>query len=148
MRTYIVEKSKLGKNVKIWNNSIVFNSEIGDDTQLGSFVEIGNAKIGKRCRIGSFAFICDGIEIGDDVFIGPHVCFTNDKTPSAQKAMYKGGFVPLCTKVEDNATIGANATILPGITIGKGAFIGAGSVVTKNVPAGEIWFGNPARKQK
>jgi acetyltransferase-like isoleucine patch superfamily enzyme len=148
MNNYIVENSNLGKNVKIWNNSIVFNSSIDDYTQIGSFVEVGNAKIGKYCRIGSFSFICDGVEIGDACFIAPHVCFTNDKNPSAAKALDKKDFIPLKTIVEDGVVIGANATILPGITIGMGSVIGAGSVVTKDVPAFEMWVGNPARKLK
>lgn len=92
-------------------------------------------------KIEPFAFIPDGVEIEDDVFIGPHVCFTNDKFPPS----HGKGWVK--TLVKRGASIGAGAIILPGLTIGGKAKIGAGSVVTKDIPAGEVWYGNPAIKQ-
>ena len=113
----------------------IYNSEIGKDTRIGAFVEIGNAKIGDNCSIQAFTFICGGVEIGNHVFIGPHVCFTNDKYPEAH-----GAWVRRKTIVEDNVSIGANSTILPGITLGKGCKIAAGSIVTKDVKEGELWL--------
>lgn len=117
----------------------IFNSEVGEGTRIGAYVEIGNAKIGKRCAIQAYVFIPKGVTLEDDVFIGPGVVFTNDKHPKAN-----GEWKCLETLVKKGANIGANSTILPGITIGEGATIGAGSVVTKDVPAGETWIGNPA----
>lgn len=112
---------------------------IGEGTKIGAYVEIGdNVVIGKNCLIEAFAFICPYVIIEDNCFIGPHVCFTNDKNPPSNDLK--------TTLVKEGASIGANATILPGITIGLNARIGAGAVVTKNVPAGETWVGNPARK--
>ena len=105
-------------------------------TWIGDKVEIGDGT-----KIQAFAFIPNGVTIGKNVFIGPHVCFTNDKHPQAQ-----GEWEQLETIVEDEVSIGANSTILPGITIGSHAKIGGGSVVTKNVPPGETWCGNPAKK--
>jgi len=99
-------------------------------------------KIGTGCKIQEFAFIPDNVEIGNNVFIGPHVCFTNDKYPPSN-GKWKND--PK-TMVEDFASIGAGSVILPSIRIGKGAVIGAGSVVTKSVPDGETWYGNPARR--
>lgn len=94
--------------------------------------------IGDNVKIQAFSFIPNGVTIGNNVFIGPHVCFTNDKHPPSD--------VVSETVVEDDVRIGANVTVLPGIKLGKGCMIGAGSVVTKDVPAGETWVGNPARK--
>lgn len=96
--------------------------------------------MGDGCKIQPFAFIPDGVTIGNNVFIGPHACFTNDKyAPSNGKGWSE-------TRVEDGVSIGAGAVILPGITIGKNARIGAGAVITKNVPEGETWIGNPGRR--
>lgn len=122
----------------------IYDSEIGRGTRIAEFVEIGGAKIGKKCSIQAFVFICPGIEIGDGVFLGPGVIFTNDKHPKANKR----GFIPEKTVVGNNVVIGAGAVILPGIVIGEGAVIGAGSVVTKNVEAGAVVFGNPAKEHK
>jgi UDP-2-acetamido-3-amino-2,3-dideoxy-glucuronate N-acetyltransferase len=96
--------------------------------------------IGRKCKVQAFAFLCNGVELKDEVFVGPHTCFTNDKYPKAQ-----GEWELKKTIVGKGANIGANSTILPGITIGEGATIGAGSVVTKDVPANETWVGSPAR---
>ena len=113
--------------------------QIGDDCRIGAFVEIGDAVIiGDNCTIGAYTFIPPGITIRDDVFVGPHVVFTNDKYPPSDNWEY--------TVVHEGASIGANATILPGIIIGKGAVIGAGAVVTKDIPPGETWVGNPAKR--
>jgi len=108
-------------------------------TKVHSHVWIGeNVKIGERCFIEAFAFIPDGVSIEDDVFIGPHVCFTNDKRPPSYGKHWAK------TLVKKGAVIGAGAVILPGVTIE--GFVGAGAVVTKNVPKDEIWVGNPAKK--
>lgn len=106
-------------------------------------MDIGKGvKIGKFCKIQAGAFIPPGVTIGDYCFIGPHVCFTNDKYPALRDVDWQ----LLTTVVEDEVVIGAGAIILPGLTIGKGARIGAGAVVTKDVPPGETWVGNPAKK--
>lgn len=127
--------------VKYWHKELsnIGNCLIGDDSTIHSHVWIGDrVSIGKRCRIQAFAFIPTGVRIGNDVFIGPHVCFTNDKYPPSNEWEV--------TIVEDFVSIGAGAVILPGVTLGAGCKIGAGAVVTKNVPKGETWFGNPAHK--
>jgi len=133
----------LGKNVKIWHPDLCnfYGCSIGDDTSIGAFCEIQNeVRIGKRCKLQAFVFIPRSVIVGDDVFIGPHVCFTNDKLPSASKE-----FNCLSTVVESGVAIGANATICPGITIGKNCIIGAGAVVTKSVRPNGVWVGNPAK---
>lgn len=99
-------------------------------------------KIGEGCKIQAFAYIPDNVEIGNGVFIGPHACFTNDKYPPSN-GEWKNGEK---TIVKDLASIGAGAVILPGVTIGAGSMVGAGSVVTKDIPDGEVWCGNPAKK--
>jgi UDP-2-acetamido-3-amino-2,3-dideoxy-glucuronate N-acetyltransferase len=137
----ISPEAKIGKGVKIWNFcNILSGARIGDDTSIGSYTEIGTGVIiGKRCRIQAFVYIPEGVTIGDEVFIGPHVCFTNDLYPPSPRSMWKK------TVVMDRASIGANATILPGVTIGKGALVGAGAAVTKDVPDGMCVAGVPAR---
>lgn len=106
------------------------------------FAEIGHKVIvGKNCKIGSGAFIPEGVSIGDEVFIGPRVCFCNDKHP---KAVGEWSITP--TKVEQGASIGANSTLLPGVRIGRNARVGAGSVVVRSIPDGETWAGNPATR--
>lgn len=120
--------------------------EIGNDCIIHSFTWIGEkVKIGNRVKIQAFVFIPNGITIEDDVFIGPGVVFTNDKYPPSYGKNWSEALI------KKGASIGANATILPGITIGENALIGAGSVITKDVPANEVWVGNPAsclRKKK
>jgi len=133
----------IGKDVKIWHPDLCnfYGCEIGDGTSIGSFCEIQNeVKIGERCKLQAFVFIPRGVIIGDDVFIGPHVCFTNDKYPSCSQ-----GFNCLTTIIEDGVVIGANSTICPGITLGKNCRIGAGAVVTKNIEKNLLVAGNPAR---
>jgi len=132
-----VSSSVIGDSTIIRKLCNIFNSEVGSNSRIGAFTEVGGAVIGSSCSIQAHVFICEGVEIGDNVFIGPHVCFTNDKYPPSGKRWK--------TIVGDYAAIGANATIVCGITVGEGSEIGAGSVVTKSVPDGEVWVGNPAR---
>ena len=143
---------KLGKNVKLAEFVNLYGCVIGDNTKIGAFVEVQkNAKIGKNCKISSHTFVCEGVKIGDNCFIGHGVMFINDNYPRAVNAEnrmedekdWAGRFVK--TDIADNVAIGSNVTVLGGIKIGKGAMIGAGSVVTKDVPAGELWAGNPAK---
>ncbi len=132
---------KLGKNVKIYEPVNLYECEIGDDTVIGPFVEIQKGVvIGRRCKIQSHSFICDGVTIGNDVFIGHGVIFTNDRRPNASDPHW----VKENTIVEDGASIGSGATLLPGITIGSKALVGAGSVVTRNVNCRDTVAGNPA----
>lgn len=117
-------------------------SSIDESCTIHSHVWIGkNVKIGLRVRIEAHSFLPEGITIEDDCFIGPHVVFTNDKYPPGPKEGW------LLTVVKRGASIGANCTIVCGATIGEGAMVGAGSVVTRDIPAGELWYGNPARKR-
>lgn len=114
---------------------------IGNGCSIGMFSEIGDhVVIGYNTRVGAHSFIPCGVVIGDDVFIGPHVCFTNDRYPPSDRSQWEA------TVVEDGAAIGAACTILCGVTVGANSTIGAGSVVTRSVPANEVWAGNPARR--
>ena len=141
---------KLGKNVVTYDFVNLYGCKIGDNTRIGSFVEIRkDVSIGKNCKIQAFAFIPEGVTIEDEVFIGPHVCFVNDKYP---RATNKNGAMKSTkdwkaerTIVRKRAGIGANATILCGVTIGENSIVGAGSVVTKDVPKNMIVAGNPAK---
>jgi acetyltransferase-like isoleucine patch superfamily enzyme len=119
--------------------NIYGETNIGEDTKIGAFSDIGNCTIGKRCNIQTMVSIPRGTIIGDDVFIGPQVTICNDKYPPSKLVS------PVIIK--DHASIGGNVTILPGVTIGEYAIIGAGSVVTKNVPNSEVWYGNPAKRK-
>jgi acetyltransferase-like isoleucine patch superfamily enzyme len=149
----VADDVKLGRNVKLARFINLYGCELGDETKIGAFVEIQkNAKIGKRCKISSHTFICDGVTIGDNCFIGHSVVFINDNHPRAVNADgllesekdWAGRFI--ATRIGHNVSIGSNATILGGVIVGDGVLIGAGSVVTKDIPAGEVWAGNPARK--
>ena len=141
---------KLGKDVKVYSFVNLYGCEIGDETKIGAFVEIQRgAKIGRRVKISSHSFICDGVTIEDEAFIGHGVMFTNDKYPRASNPdgslQTDEDWEMLPTLVKYRASIGSNATIICGVTIGEGAIVGAGSVITKDVPAGTIVAGNPAR---
>jgi acetyltransferase-like isoleucine patch superfamily enzyme len=142
----------LGPNVTIFQSDLVnlYGCTIGADTRIGAFVEIQkNASVGERCKISSHSFVCEGVVIEDEVFIGHGVMFTNDIYPAAvtNEGALKGAddweVVP--TRVKKRASIGSNATILAGITIGSGALVGAGAVVTHDVPDYAIVAGVPAR---
>jgi acetyltransferase-like isoleucine patch superfamily enzyme len=141
---------KLGKNVKIHAFVNLYGCSIGDDTKIGTFVEIQkNAHIGRNCKISSHTFICEGVAVEDNVFVGHNVTFINDPYPKATgfdgSLQTEEDWTVVPTKVETGASLGSGSTILCGVTIGEGALIGAGSVVTKDIPPYEIWAGNPAR---
>ena len=146
---------RLGENVVIFHPDLVnlYGCEIGDECKIATFVEIQRgAVLGRRVKVEAFAFIPGGVTIEDGAFIGPHVCFTNDRYPAAIDAEGKllgaggsGDWEVVPTVVEAGAAIGANATIICGVRIGAGALVGAGSVVTKDVPPGTLVVGNPAR---
>lgn len=140
---------KQGKNVTIHGFVNLYGCTIGDNTSLGAFVEVQkNAVIGENCKISSHSFICEGVSIGDNVFIGHNVTFINDLYPMAINPdgtkKTDQDWTPVFTYVENGASIGSSVTILCGVRIGKGAIVGAGSMVVKDVPPGEIWAGNPA----
>jgi UDP-2-acetamido-3-amino-2,3-dideoxy-glucuronate N-acetyltransferase len=140
---------KQGKNVRIFGFTNLYGCELGDDVKIGTFVEIQKgSKIGNRCKVSSHSFICEGVTLEDDVFIGHNVVFTNDRYPRATaggKLQTEADWVCIPTLVKRGASIGSGAVLLCGITIGENALIGAGSVVTKDVPAGATVVGNPAR---
>jgi acetyltransferase-like isoleucine patch superfamily enzyme len=141
---------KLGQRVRIFAFTNLYGCELGDDVKVGAFVEIQKgARIGSRCKISSHTFICEGVTLEDDVFIGHGVMFTNDRFPRAStsdgRLQTEADWVCVPTLIKKGASIGSNATILCGITIGEGAVVGAGSVVTKDVPAQAVVAGNPAR---
>ncbi len=141
---------KLGKDVTLAKFINLYGCEVGDETKIGAFVEIQkNARVGKRCKISSHTFICEGVTIEDSVFIGHGVMFINDSHPRATTATGElqtgNDWKVETTLVKKGASIGSGATILSNVTIGEGAMVGAGSVVTRDVPAGAIVAGNPAR---
>jgi acetyltransferase-like isoleucine patch superfamily enzyme len=140
---------KLGENVRLAQFINLYGCEIGDETKIGAFVEIQkNATIGRHCKISSHTFICEGVTIEDDVFVGHGVVFINDSYPRATaggQLQTEADWKVEKTLVKAGASIGSGATILSKVTIGKGAIVGAGSVVTKDVPDSTIVVGNPAR---
>jgi acetyltransferase-like isoleucine patch superfamily enzyme len=141
---------KLGKDVKLARFINLYGCEIGDETKIGAFVEIQkNAVVGRRCKISSHTFICEGVTIEDHVFVGHGVVFINDSYPRAVTAsgalQTSQDWHVETTVVRKGASIGSGATILSNVTIGEGAIVGAGSVVTRDVPPGVIVAGNPAR---
>ena len=142
---------KLGRDVTIYDFVNLYGCEIGDESKIGTFVEIQKgARIGKRVKISSHTFICEGVTIEDQVFIGHNVTFINDLYPRATTPMGElqsaADWDVVPTIVRKGASIGSGATILCGVEIGEGAIIGAGSVVTKDVAAGMIVAGNPAKE--
>lgn len=141
---------KLGKDVRIYAFVNLYGCEIGDDSRIGTFVEIQKgAKIGKRVKISSHSFICEGVTVEDNVFIGHGVMFINDKYPRATandgSPQSEDDWECIPTFIRKGASIGSNATILCGVTVGKNAIVGAGSVVTRDVPEGGVVAGVPAR---
>jgi acetyltransferase-like isoleucine patch superfamily enzyme len=146
----IADDVKLGTNVRLSKFINLYGCEIGDETKIGAFVEIQkNASIGKRCKISSHSFICEGVLIEDNVFIGHGVTFINDSYPRATTAegdlQTEADWKVERTVIKKGASIGSGATILSNTHIGENAIVGAGSVVTKDVPPNAIVTGNPAR---
>ena len=146
----IASDVKLGQNVKLSKFINLYGCEVGDDTKIGAFVEIQkNAKVGKRCKISSHTFICEGVTIEDEVLIGHNVTFVNDSFPRATSdtgtLQTEADWKVEVTLVKRGASIGSGATILSNVVIGKNALIGAGSVVTSDVPANAIVVGSPGR---
>ena len=143
---------KLGKNVRLIGCANLYGCEIGDDVKIGTFVEIQKgAKIGNRCKISSHTFICEGVTLEDEVFVGHNVTFTNDRYPRATangKQQTDADWSCIPTTVKRGASIGSGAVLLCGIIIGENAMIGAGSVVTRDVPPHTVVAGNPARVVK
>lgn len=148
----INEDVQLGSDVKIFHPQLVnlYGCEIGDETKIGSFVEIQkNVIVGCRCKVSSHSFLCEGVVIEDEVFIGHGVMFTNDLYPKATNEdgnlQTEADWAVVKTLVKRCASIGSNVTVLPGLTIGEKALVGAGAVVTKDVPDYAIVAGVPAR---
>ena len=146
----IAPNVKFGEGVKVYDFVNLYGCEIGDHSKIGAFVEIQKgAKIGRNCKISSHTFICEGVTIEDDVFIGHNVTFINDMYP---RSTVEGGglqteadWVCIPTLIKKGASVGSSVTVLAGVTVGEKAIVGAGSVVTKDVPPGTIVAGNPAK---
>ncbi|MHC4789957.1 MAG: acyltransferase [Planctomycetota bacterium] len=141
---------QLGKDVKIYDFVNLYGCEIGDNTKIGTFVEIQKgAKIGKNCKVSSHTFICEGVTIEDNVFIGHNVTFINDLYPRATteegQLQNDNDWVCVPTLVKEGVSIGSSVTLLCGVTVGENAIIGAGSVVVRDVPSNTVVAGNPAR---
>jgi acetyltransferase-like isoleucine patch superfamily enzyme len=150
MDNKILNNVKLGKDVKIYDFTNLYGCSIGDNTKVGTFVEIQkNAHIGKNCKISSHTFICEGVTIEDNVFVGHNVTFINDKIPRATaedgSLQTESDWKVEETFVRKGASIGSSATIMCGVTIGENAIVGAGAVVTKNVLPNTIVGGVPAK---
>jgi acetyltransferase-like isoleucine patch superfamily enzyme len=148
--TRIAPDVLLGEGVKVFCFVNLYGCEIGAGSKVGAFVEIQKgARIGRNCKISSHTFICEGVEIGDGVFVGHNVSFINDKYPRATRTdgtpQTEEDWTLETTRVGDGASIGTGSTILCGVRIGAGAMVGAGSVVTRDVPDGAVVAGVPAR---
>jgi acetyltransferase-like isoleucine patch superfamily enzyme len=146
----IASNVDLGQDVVLQDFINLYGCRIGDHTKIGPFVEVQkNASVGRNCKIQSHSFICEGVTIEDEVFIGHGVMFINDRYPRAAteagRLQTESDWAVVQTLVKKGAAIGSNATILCGVTVGEGAIVGAGSVVTKDVPARTIVAGNPAK---
>lgn len=145
----IKDDVKLGKDVRIFDFVNLYGCTIGDNTKVGAFVEIQkNAVIGKNCKISSHTFVCEGVTIEDDVFVGHNVSFINDKFPRATsggRLQTEADWTVEPTRVRRGASIGTSCTILSNVTIGRNSIIGAGSVVTRDIPDDVIAAGNPCR---
>ena len=142
---------ELGRDVKIYAFVNLYGCRVGDETRIGTFVEIQKGVvIGARCKISSHTFICEGVRVEDEVFVGHGVMFINDRLPRATRAdgapQTEADWKLERTVVRRGASIGSNATILCGVEIGERAVVGAGAVVTRSVPAGAVVAGNPARE--
>ena len=149
----IAANVKFGKGVRTFGFVNLYGCEIGDDVKIGTFVEIQKGvKVGNRCKISSHTFICEGVTLEDEVFVGHNVTFTNDLYPRAANEdgslQTEKDWTCIPTLVKQGASIGSSATLLCGITIGEFAVVGAGSVVTKDVPSYTVVAGNPARVLK
>jgi acetyltransferase-like isoleucine patch superfamily enzyme len=148
--SHIADDVSLGEDVQIHRFVNLYGCSVGAGTRIGAFVEIQRgARVGRNCKVSSHSFICEGVTIEDECFIGHHVVFTNDRDPAAVDddgaPMGPGGWTLLETIVGRRASIGSGAVILGGVTIGEGALVGAGSVVTHDVPPHTVVAGNPAR---
>ena len=145
----IADDVELGEDVQLYAFVNAYGCKIGDRTKVGTFVEIQkNAEIGADCKISSHSFICEGVTIEDGVFVGHNVTFINDRYPAALapggRLQTEADWTVVPTRICRGASIGSGSVILCGVTVGPGAIVGAGSVVTRSVPARQIWAGNPA----
>lgn len=146
----LIDDVAFGDRVVVYSFTNLYGCSIGDDTRIGTFVEVQRgATIGARCKISSHSFVCDGVEIADEVFVGHGVMFVNDRRPRATREdgtpQTEEDWTLERTVVERRASIGSNVTILGGVRIGEGALVGAGAVVTHDVPSGTVVAGVPAR---
>lgn len=146
----LIDGVQFGENVLVHSFANLYGCRIGDNTRVGPFVEIQRgAVVGANCKVQSHSFVCDGVQIGDEVFVGHGVVFINDKLPRATTEagglQTESDWELLRTVVERRATLGSGAVILGGVRIGEGALVGAGAVVTRDVAPGETVVGNPAR---
>ena len=141
---HVIKDAEIGDGTIVRHYVNLYGCKIGKNCKIASFVEIQkDVEIGDNCKIEAFAYLPTGVTLEDEVFVGPHACFTNDKKPKAT-----GDWEMVPTRVKKGASIGANAVILSGVTIGENALVGAGSVVTKDVPPNTVVAGNPAKPIK
>lgn len=146
----IADNVELGRDVVIHAFVNLYGCVIGDESRIGTFVEIQkNARVGRRCKISSHSFICEGVTIEDDVFLGHNVTFINDRYPRATTAsgalLRDQDWEVIPTLIRQGASIGSSVTILCGVTIGAGSLVGAASLVLRDIPDGEVWAGHPAK---